>query len=580
MSQEFSLKSFFVPFTTTKAIHWIIFIGLIVFCNIFFNGFVWDDQGQIVTSSSVHSLSNIWSFFFSSPDANGNLIKIQAIYYRPLMATMFTIVYWFFGPHPFFFHVVSFLFHIGITIILFFIFRKFFKPLLAFFLTIIFLIHPLNSEAISYISAYNDLMYMFFGMLSLLILQKKILSIKRISVIAIFLFLSLLSKESGFLFIPILIYFTFVYQRKYVMKMIIAIFIIVTVYLILRTTFYTSIPQDKILSFSPYLHMSFLQHLINIPKLFFYYISNFIFPSRLAIAQHWSVEKITLTDFYFPLFILLSFIISHITLLIHFFKKNKEVFKSILFFSLWFWIGIVLYMQFIPLDMTVADRWFYFPIIGLLGLLGVSIQSLKIKRSYTNIVLALVTLCLLLLGLRTIVRNANWHDEYTLYTHDMQIEKNSFDIENLLGIVLYNDGEIDQAKTHFEKSITLWPCSYALGNLGYLYEKQKEYEKAEKPLKKSITCTSQYKSYGNLIVALYNQHKFQEAKQYATQGLQEYPGSSGLYFLRGLATYELGGKDAAIEDLTKGFQLSNNPEIRGVLQQMQNNQKVSDAIAP
>jgi len=60
---EFSFKNYFVPLTNAKAITWIVMIGIIVYANMLFNGFVWDDIGQIVTNGDIHSLSNIWSFF-------------------------------------------------------------------------------------------------------------------------------------------------------------------------------------------------------------------------------------------------------------------------------------------------------------------------------------------------------------------------------------------------------------------------------------------------------------------------------------------------------------------------------------
>ena len=90
--QEFSFKNYFVPFTTGKAIWFIILIGVIVFANMLVNGFVWDDTGQIVENNAAHSLSTIPSYFFGTQDPSGNLIKIDAMFYRPLMADFLTII--------------------------------------------------------------------------------------------------------------------------------------------------------------------------------------------------------------------------------------------------------------------------------------------------------------------------------------------------------------------------------------------------------------------------------------------------------------------------------------------------------
>src|SRR5476651_408889 len=90
--QEFSFKKYFVPFTTFKAIHFIIIIGLIVFSNALLNGFVADDLPQLVTNPKVQSISNIFSFFqggiyFSLPQD-----KLMGIYYRPVTPIIFSII--------------------------------------------------------------------------------------------------------------------------------------------------------------------------------------------------------------------------------------------------------------------------------------------------------------------------------------------------------------------------------------------------------------------------------------------------------------------------------------------------------
>ena len=58
-----------------------------------------------------------------------------------------------------------------------------------------------------------------------------------------------------------------------------------------------------------------------------------------------------------------------------------------------------LHMQLIPLDLTVADRWFYFTMVGVLGLIGVIIQEFgltAIKKKNTGVQ---VLILVILLGL-------------------------------------------------------------------------------------------------------------------------------------------------------------------------------------
>ncbi len=63
VEKEFTFKDYFVPLTTTKAIHFIIIIGIVVYANALFNGFIADDNGQILDNQLVHSIGNFFTFF-------------------------------------------------------------------------------------------------------------------------------------------------------------------------------------------------------------------------------------------------------------------------------------------------------------------------------------------------------------------------------------------------------------------------------------------------------------------------------------------------------------------------------------
>jgi tetratricopeptide (TPR) repeat protein len=564
------MRSLFRNLTTLKAINLIILTGILVYFNTLFNGFVWDDISQIIENTSVHNLANVPSFFFGARDIAGNVLKIQAVYYRPLMASLFTIVYSIFGPNAFIFHLLSIIMHLAIAVLIFLFFRHFFKQSVAFFLALIFLIHPLNTEVVNYIGAYNDLLYFLFGFIALTLMQTNLNSFKKNLFIAISVFLTLLSKESGFLFIPVFFVFTFLYKEKKEMyTTTLTLVFTVIAYWLLRTSFYIDKPLNQALGFSPFLHMSTGGHLINIPKIFYYYIGNFFFPFHLAIAQHWVVEKITLLNFYFPLFIFLGLALINGYLFLYF-RNNKQISNSVIFFSIWFWIGIGFYFQFLPLDMTVADRWFYFPIVGLLGLIGSILGIILNKKNIKNVLIILIGIYIAFITIMTFIRNTNWLDEFTLYTHDLKIESQSFDLENQLGIVYFRRNNLKEAKLHFEKSILLWQCSQAQNNLGYLNQQLGNFAVAEENYIKAVSCSGEYKSYGNLVLLLYKENNLDLAEHYVKQGLINYPNGAALYYILGLIQYKKGDKENALKNLDIGYKLSGDSQIMDALIKIQN----------
>src|ERR1700689_1632940 len=110
--QKFSFKNYFVPFTSTKAIHWLILIGLLVFSNGLFNGFIEDDQLQIINNPIIQSLTNLPYFFSGSTFYNGGEQNLAGVYYKPLQTTFFSLFYSVFGPNAIAFHFFLIVFYI------------------------------------------------------------------------------------------------------------------------------------------------------------------------------------------------------------------------------------------------------------------------------------------------------------------------------------------------------------------------------------------------------------------------------------------------------------------------------------
>jgi hypothetical protein len=51
---DFSFKNLFVQLTNKKAIVWLIIVSFIVYANMLFNGFVWDDLSFIINNPQTH----------------------------------------------------------------------------------------------------------------------------------------------------------------------------------------------------------------------------------------------------------------------------------------------------------------------------------------------------------------------------------------------------------------------------------------------------------------------------------------------------------------------------------------------
>lgn len=573
--------NFFSPLTKARAIYTIIIVGFIVFFNSIFNGFVWDDVGQIINNTRVHSIQNIASFFTGGTfDPGNNTDQLAGAYYKPFMTIFFSSIYSVFGQNGFYFHFFQTALHIINVILVFTLFSHFFSKKLSLFLSLVFLVHPMNVESVVYISAVQDVLFFFFGILGMIILLKTTKSERQfslyplITIFILFLF-SLLSKETGILFILIAYIYLFLFYTKRIKQYFVVPLLSTGLYFGLRFfvgKIYLSAPHIVPIATAP-----LLERLMTIPKIFLFYLYTFFIPINLSVAQMWVVRNFSTKDVFIPLMFVSIFLLVLLTLGVFIWKKNLS-FLAYLFFIFWFFIGLGLHLQIFPLDMTVADRWFYFPMVGLLGIIGVGVNSIKIKSSNIKVIIqALIIIFIVIFGLRSMVRNSNWNNSYSLFSHDALINKNNFYLENKLGIELYLLGKNKEAKNHFQRSIDLLPTASAFSSMGLVFMREENLPQAEKYLDKAIQRDgSYYPAYHNKAYMLLKANNPQKALEAAQQGLRIFPNNDQLWILSALAEYKLGYKQKAIQAIARAYNLLPSTYAKDVQSRMIKNQPIDD----
>lgn len=558
--EEFSFKNYFVPFTTLKAIHWIVIIGLIVFCNGLFNGFVIDDQAGIVDNIVIHSLNNFFLLFSGSTFSIGNQQLLIGAYYRPLLTVYFMLVYVLFGPNAFVYHLFQILLAITNACLLFIIFKKFLGKYTAFFLTLIFLIHPMNNEIAFYISHIQESLFFFFGIIAfLLVLNYN--SQRSLFIASLFIFLSILSKETGVLFLIMLSVYVFLFKKKSFFLFLrnnIALFII---YIILRIHAIGFLPQ--VVPDAPIEKLNLLTRLINIPSIVFFYIKTFFYPIDLSESYMWVYTKIDFTHFILPLFFDIAFfVITIIPFSILHKRKLYNQFRLYMFFWIWFILGMLAHIQIIPLDGTVSDNWFYFSMFGLLGMLGM-VLSIFVKRVRDKkILIALAIVVILLFSWRTFLRSFDFRNNYTLASHDIKVSSDSYALALDISYAYFQNGDYERSKQYAERSIALFPYFTNYQNLGYDDFVLKDYKEAESADLKSLQIGKTSTVYENLsTLYLFYGNPQKSISFIKNNALRAFPNDVTLWFNLALIEYKYGYKTDAKNDITHAYAIDQSPII-------------------
>src|SRR5258706_5472663 len=362
---------------TIKSVLLIVLVGVLVFGSILFTGFYGDDKHIIVQARIVHSLQSISLFFISSIPFISQNGHVAYSYYKPLMFLSYSILYLLGHGQPFIFHLFQVILHITNAVLLFYLFVKIFDKRIALFLSLLFLIHPVNEEVVAYIACLQDTLFLFFGLLGLLVLQRRNIILRHILLVIFLFFLSILSKETGILFFAMGLIYIAISKIRQVKPYLIGSFFIICVYVFLRiiASYFYFI---RILSV-PLLNNSLYSRLFISIRAMASYIKEIILPTdtitpiNQELLSHVSSAQIFLQVLFIIFFIILTCIAGYLI-----WRKSRNFFIYFLFFSLWFYMGIGAHLQIIPLDEIVAKRWLYFPLVGLLGMLGCIVKCIKI----------------------------------------------------------------------------------------------------------------------------------------------------------------------------------------------------------
>jgi hypothetical protein len=129
----------------------IVFLCLLIYVPSLKNGFIWDDDDYVFKNPWIKNpegLKVIW-FTHETPQ------------YYPLVFTTFWLEYKLWGLNPVGYHTVNLILHILNALLVFWLALKIY-PRLAFIAALLFAIHPIQVETVSWITERKNLLSLFF----------------------------------------------------------------------------------------------------------------------------------------------------------------------------------------------------------------------------------------------------------------------------------------------------------------------------------------------------------------------------------------------------------------------------------
>ncbi len=194
-------------------------VTLIVFFNTFQNEFVFDDESVVQNNESIRTLTNIPKYFTGEEGFH----KVIGKYYRPFVSATYATDYALYGLSSKGFHITNVIIHLIASLLLFKILSLLFAKskysnFIALMGALLFVVHPIHTEAVSWVSGRTDSIVTLFFFASFLFYIKLSDSgnknSKFLILTLLFYFIGLLSKEMIITMPVIILLYDFVYRKK------------------------------------------------------------------------------------------------------------------------------------------------------------------------------------------------------------------------------------------------------------------------------------------------------------------------------------------------------------------------------
>ena len=541
--------------------------------------FLWDDDylanGNPFIRSPILIAETFRHYLF---------LDSSSAHYRPVQNISFIFDYLLWNTDPYGFHLTNVVLHLASGLLLFVLLRKLFAPLLdslgassqaaafsAFFVALLWIVHPVHSAAVDYISGRADSLAFVFGCGGWLLCLRARSRPAPLARTAYYLaaalagILALCSREIGAIWLCLFLVHLFFFEsgiaRRTKIFSLICCLLVLAGYGALR-----QLPERRSTSGDSYGWNQTIR-----TALMFRALGDYgrlmIFPSTLYMertvldpenyrsTRSW--QNSVASEY-------LSILGLAVLCGLAYGASRKGPAQSIRLFGLsWFALGYLPISNLVELNATVAEHWLYLPSAGFLIFLAGCVLDFPIRSRKIAIALA----CLAVVGLsaRAFVRSSDWVTPETFYKRTLAAGGSSTRVAVNLGLIFSNRGELAQAEAIFRRVLAISPdYPIARNNLADVLYRQGKHSESEAIFSASVAAAPETRKENprtwiaalNLAHLKHNEKKDDEALALLVQAHLDYPAIWDIIRLEAEVLRQTKGPEAAV-DLIADFTRKN-----------------------
>jgi Flp pilus assembly protein TadD len=571
-----------IPHKTFLAVLILSSLAVIIYFNSLKNDFVFDDLNTIVNYKVIRSLKNIPRMigFYEG--------KFHMPRYRPVRVISYAIDYFFSHRNPIGYHISNILYHIITSFLVYLtIFFMIKNYRVALFAAILFAVHPIQTDSVTYLSGRRDILTALFYMLGFYFFLKfrQYNKIKYI-VLALFSYgLSIFSKEMAITLPVMFLSYDFIDNFKvksrrlnlhFFKKILLTLKRVIVKYKYLYVpilaagiafglyTIFVIKPSHRIGWYGD----SPLRNFLTVVKILIFYIKQLIYPVRLNADYSYNAFPVS-KSFFEPrtLFSVIALVIILYAIL-----KLLKSHKMYAFCGMWFFITLLPVCQIIPHHELLAEHYLYLPSFGFCLLLALLFEKLLSSPKYQYIVYSIFGVLIVLYSYRVIDRNKDWRDNLTLWRETIKTAPNCLRARYDLGKALQQKGMIDQAIVQYQKILEIAPevmpdikndLAWTHNNLGAAYWEKGLIDEAEIEFKKALEIKPNLLwAHNNLGTIYHRKGQLEKASSEYQRAISMAPNFAQAHNNLGNVYRDQGLFDEAIKEYKKALAI--NPTIQQI----------------
>ncbi len=535
----------------------LILISLLAYANSYQGVFLLDDQIRIVENEAIHDFSWPWKF----------LDNVR----RPMLHFTLALNYKMGGENPFGYHFFNLAVHLIAGLALFGIIRQtcllpghrayFGREInpFAFMVSVLWLVHPLQTQSVTYVIQRAESMMGMFFFLGLYAAIRYFRNSRVLWAVAagIASLLSGLTKEVAVV-LPIIILF---YDRAFISsswkkclkKNNVIYFGLSITWLAMGYLLMTAHPVEVAPSAGiGYKGITSWQYALNQPRVILHYLRLAAWPHPLVFDYGWLPAE-NVGEMIAPLLAVLCLIGIFIS-----FYKHYPVTG---FLGISFFIVLMPSSSFIPLKDLAFEQRMYLSLAPFLALVSSGIFTVlkKVTKEGASRK-ALLLICVFglsgVLGFLTFQRNKDYHSGLVMWQDTAEKRPLNPRALNNYGLYLFNKGETKRAMALFRKSLQFNPDAKAHTDFGSYLLKEGKTEEGLAYLQKAITLDDGYAdAYMNVGAALAGRKRLAQAIPYYLKVIALEPDYAAAYNNLGAVLADLGRYQEAITYYQKAIKL-------------------------